>query len=70
MSARPLPALARVISRLLLVLGILAALPFLPAGRWDWPQAWALILPFHLSSAVSHIWPGLLTYPGALPLGG
>jgi protein-S-isoprenylcysteine O-methyltransferase Ste14 len=38
--------MARIISRLLLVLGILAALLFLPAGRWDWPQAWILILSF------------------------
>ncbi len=38
--------MTRIVSRLFLVLGILAALLFLPAGRWDWPQAWILILSF------------------------
>ncbi len=38
--------IARIVSRLLLVLGILAAILFIPAGRWDWPQAWILILSF------------------------
>ena len=36
----------RIASRLLLVLGILSILLFLPAGRWDWPQAWVLIFSF------------------------
>ena len=36
----------RIISRLLLVLGVLAALLFIPAGRWNWPQAWVLIINF------------------------
>lgn len=38
--------MTRIVSRLLLVLGILAALLFLPAGRWDWLQAWVFILSF------------------------
>jgi protein-S-isoprenylcysteine O-methyltransferase Ste14 len=38
--------MTRIVSRLLLVLGILAALLFIPAGRWDWLQAWFFILSF------------------------
>src|SRR5207247_9550907 len=29
--------------RLATLLAILAALLFLPAGRWNWPEAWALL---------------------------
>jgi protein-S-isoprenylcysteine O-methyltransferase Ste14 len=48
--------LARIVSRLLLVLGILAALLFFPAGRWDWPQAWALILSFGAFLLLYALW--------------
>ena len=46
MSDGPQPTMTRLLVRLLLALGILGALLFLPAGRWDWPEAWALILSF------------------------
>jgi protein-S-isoprenylcysteine O-methyltransferase Ste14 len=50
------PTVARLLSRLLLVLGILAALLFLPAGTWRWPQAWALILSFGVLLLLYALW--------------
>jgi len=38
------PKLLRVIAQLLILMLILAALLFIPAGRLDWPQAWILII--------------------------
>jgi protein-S-isoprenylcysteine O-methyltransferase Ste14 len=49
-------SMTRIISRLFLVLGILAALLFLPAGRWDWPQAWILILSFGVFLFLYALW--------------
>ena len=34
----------KLVFQVLLVIVILAALLFLPAGRLDWPQAWVFIL--------------------------
>jgi protein-S-isoprenylcysteine O-methyltransferase Ste14 len=65
MHKRPVPRLARAIARLLLVLGILAALLFLPAGRLDWPQAWALILGFGVFLLLYALW-GLYVDPEQL----
>jgi protein-S-isoprenylcysteine O-methyltransferase Ste14 len=65
MSRRPVPTITRVLGRLLLVLGILAALLFLPAGRWDWPQAWALILSFGVFLLLYAFW-GMYKDPGQL----
>lgn len=38
------PKLLRVIAQLLILMIILAAHLFIPAGRLDWPQAWVLII--------------------------
>jgi protein-S-isoprenylcysteine O-methyltransferase Ste14 len=38
------------------VLAILAALLFIPAGRWDWPQAWAVILSFGVFLLLYALW--------------
>jgi protein-S-isoprenylcysteine O-methyltransferase Ste14 len=65
MSERPVPTIGRVVSRLLLVLGILAALLFLPAGRCDWPQAWALILSFGAFLLLYALW-GMVKDPAQL----
>jgi protein-S-isoprenylcysteine O-methyltransferase Ste14 len=65
MSDRPKPTITRLLVRLLLVLGILAALLFLPAGRWDWPQAWALILFFGVFLLLYALW-GLYRDPAQL----
>jgi protein-S-isoprenylcysteine O-methyltransferase Ste14 len=59
------PSTGRILSQLLLVLGILAALLFLPAGRWDWPQAWALILSFGAFLLLYAFW-GLYKDPALL----
>jgi len=56
MSDRPTPALARAVARLFLVLGVLAALLFIPAGRWDWRQAWALVVGFGVFLLLYALW--------------
>ena len=53
------------VGKLLLVLGILAALLLLPAGRWDWPQAWVLVLAFGAFLLLYAFW-GLYKDPGLL----
>lgn len=65
MCDRPQPTLTRILVRLLLVLGILAALLFVPAGRWDWPEAWALILSFGAFLLMYALW-GLYRDPAQL----
>ena len=60
-----LPTVTRIISRLLLVLGVLAALLFIPAGRWDWPQAWVLIIAFGVFLLLYSFW-GLYKDPEQL----
>jgi protein-S-isoprenylcysteine O-methyltransferase Ste14 len=45
-SRKTRPAVGRIAGHLLLLTGLLAALLFLPAGRWNWPQAWALVAAF------------------------
>jgi protein-S-isoprenylcysteine O-methyltransferase Ste14 len=44
MPERKPPTLLKIILQIFTLMGILAALLFLPAGRWNWPQAWALII--------------------------
>ena len=65
MSQRPTPTITRLVSRLLLVLAILAALLFIPAGRWNWPQAWAVILSFGAFLLLYALW-GMYKDPGQL----
>jgi len=65
MSDRPQPTITRLLVRLLLALGILGALLFLPAGRWDWPEAWALILSFGAFLLLYALW-GLYRDPAQL----
>ncbi|MBN1825122.1 MAG: isoprenylcysteine carboxylmethyltransferase family protein [Candidatus Eisenbacteria bacterium] len=48
--------MTRLVSRLLLLLGILAALLFLPAGRWDWPQAWVFLLSLGVVFLLYALW--------------
>ena len=62
---RPALTASRILSRLLLVLGILAALLFLPAGRWNWPQAWALMVSFGAFLLLYAFW-GLYKDPAQL----
>jgi len=40
----PKSKLIKIIAQILILMSILGALLFLPAGRWDWPQAWVLII--------------------------
>ena len=56
MHRKPARTLGRAIARVLLVLGVLAALLFVPAGRWDWPQAWALIVGFGAFLLLYAVW--------------
>jgi len=65
MSERCQSTITRILVRLVLVLGILAALLFLPAGRWDWPEAWALILSFGVLLLLYALW-GLYRDPAQL----
>jgi protein-S-isoprenylcysteine O-methyltransferase Ste14 len=53
---RPVFTLTRIVSRVLLVMGILAAFLFISAGRWDWPQAWALVLTIGAFLLLYAIW--------------
>lgn len=40
----PKPKLIKIIAQILILMSILGVLLFLPAGRFDWPQAWVLII--------------------------
>jgi protein-S-isoprenylcysteine O-methyltransferase Ste14 len=64
-SERFRPSLSRIVSRLLLGLTVLAALLFLPAGRTDWPEAWAFIASFGLFLLAYALW-GLYKDPRQL----
>lgn len=44
MPKNPKTKLIKILAQILILMTILAVLLFLPAGRWDWPQAWALII--------------------------
>jgi protein-S-isoprenylcysteine O-methyltransferase Ste14 len=55
----------RLAANLLVVIAILALLLLLPAGRWDWVEAWTFILGYGLFLAAYAIW-GLLKDPGQL----
>ena len=37
-------------------LAILAALLFLPAGRWNWPEAWAVLVAYGAFLVLSGVW--------------
>ena len=37
-------------------LAILAALVFLPAGRWNWPEAWAVLVAYGAFLVLSGVW--------------
>jgi protein-S-isoprenylcysteine O-methyltransferase Ste14 len=65
MSYRRQPTLTQVLVRLLLALGILAILLFVPAGRWDWLEAGALILSFGAFLLLYALW-GLYRDPAQL----
>jgi protein-S-isoprenylcysteine O-methyltransferase Ste14 len=58
-------AVARVVLSLVCVLGVLAALLFVPAGRLDWVEAWAFIISYGLFLTLYALW-GLLKDPGQL----
>lgn len=52
-------AIAGVALRLATPLALLAALLFLPAGRWNWPEAWAILVTygaFHVLCVVWWLW--------------
>jgi hypothetical protein len=52
-------------NRLIALLAVLAALLFLPAGRWNWPEAWALLLAYGAFLALYAVW-GLWMDPAQL----
>jgi protein-S-isoprenylcysteine O-methyltransferase Ste14 len=62
---RPRVAAKRMLARLLLGLGTLIALLFVPAGRWNWPQAWVFVLCFGVFLFVYAFW-GLYKDPDQL----
>ena len=59
------PSALRIAVRLILTLGILAALLFLPAGRWNWTEAWIFLLGYASFLVAYMIW-GLRRDPGQL----
>ena len=56
------PAVLKIVLQLIILFGILALLLFLPAGTWDWPQAWLLIL-FLLIYFILYIYFGIYRDP-------
>lgn len=56
------PKLIRIILQLILLLGILILLLFLPAGTWNWLQAWLLIL-FLMVYFILYIYFGIYKNP-------
>jgi len=42
--------------RLATLLAILAALLFLPAGRWNWPEAWAILVAYGGFRVLCAVW--------------
>lgn len=52
----------RIFAQILILMAILAALLFLPAGRLDWPQAWALII-FMMIYFLLYVQIGILKDP-------
>lgn len=62
MEETPKPKFSRIVLQLIILFGILASLLFLPAGTWDWPQAWLLIL-FLLVYFILYIYFGIYRDP-------
>jgi len=56
------PKIIRIILQLIILFGILILLLFLPAGKWDWPQAWLLIL-FLMIYFILYIYFGIYKDP-------
>jgi protein-S-isoprenylcysteine O-methyltransferase Ste14 len=53
---RPKLTAGRIVVQTVLVLGVLAAILFIPAGRWNWVQAWALVFSFGAFLFVYAFW--------------
>jgi len=58
-------AIARVAIRIVAFLALLAGLLFLPAGRWDWPEAWTFLAAYGSFLVMYAIW-GLWKDPDQL----
>jgi protein-S-isoprenylcysteine O-methyltransferase Ste14 len=56
------PKLYKILLQLIILIGILVLLLFLPAGTWDWPQAWLLIL-FLMIYFILYIYFGIYKDP-------
>lgn len=56
------PKLIRIILQIIILFGILVLLLFLPAGTWDWPQAW-LLIPFLMIYFILYIYFGIYRDP-------
>ena len=52
----PIGLAARLVAQMIGVVILLAALLFVPAGRLDWPQAWAFVIVFGLFLLIYAIW--------------
>ncbi len=52
----PVTLAARLVAQTIALLAILAALLFLPAGRLDWPQAWAFVAAFGVFLLIYAVW--------------
>jgi protein-S-isoprenylcysteine O-methyltransferase Ste14 len=42
--------------RLATLLAFVAALLFLPAGRWNWPEAWAILMTYGVFHVLCSVW--------------
>jgi hypothetical protein len=52
----PILTAARLVTQTRLLLLILAALLFVPAGRLDWPQAWPFVVALGVFMLIYSIW--------------
>ncbi len=62
MPGKSKPNLIRITIQLIILFGVLLLLLFLPAGTWNWPQAWLLIL-FLLVYFILYIYFGIFRDP-------
>jgi protein-S-isoprenylcysteine O-methyltransferase Ste14 len=53
---KPKLTAGRIVVQTVLVLGVLAAILIIPAGRWNWLQAWALVFSFGAFLLVYAFW--------------